>query len=151
LNREEVYMETTIGEILEDKGHTVHSISPDASVLDALKKMADHNVAALVVLDQGELVGIISERTYARKIVLEGRTSLATKVRDIMSGNVICTRPEHTVEECMAVMTARAVRHLPVIENESVVGIVSIGDLVAATIGDQQFVIEQLEQYIHHG
>jgi CBS domain-containing protein len=142
---------TTIGAVLGAKGRSLYSIRPDDSVFDALQKMADHNVGALVVLDEDKLVGIVSERDYARKIVLKGRTSLATQVRDIMSTKVICARLEHTVEECMAIMTARAVRHLPVLDHKKVVGMVSIGDLVKAIISDQKFVIEQLEHYMHGG
>ena len=141
-------MTTTIGAILEAKGRSLHSISPDDSVFSALEKMAGHNVGALVVLAEDKLVGIISERDYARKIALMGRTSPATQVRDIMSTKVICARLDQTVEECMAVMTARAVRHLPVLDHKNVVGMVSIGDLVKAIISDQKFVIERLEHYI---
>jgi CBS domain-containing protein len=140
---------TVVKTILDGKSGIVHSIGPDASVFDALKKMADVDVGALIVLDNGKLVGIISERDYARKIVLIGRTSSETRVRDIMSSKVICTRPDQTIEECMAIMTARAVRHLPVLDHKNVVGIVSIGDLVKTIIDDQKFVIEQLESYIH--
>ena len=139
---------TTINAVLEAKGRSIHSISPDASVFDALKKMADQNVGALIVIHNDKLVGIISERDYARKVALMGKTSPDTPVRDIMSTKVICTKPEQTVQECMAIMTARSIRHLPVLDHKSVVGIVSIGDLVKAIISDQQFTIEQLEQYI---
>jgi CBS domain-containing protein len=137
--------------VLDRKGHDVHHIHPDASVLDAIRIMAEHQIGALVVLDGGNLVGIISERDYARKIVLKGRTSPGTPVREIMSTRVICARLDQTVEECMAVMTARAVRHLPVLEHEKLVGIVSIGDMVKSIIADQQFTIEQLEHYIQGG
>jgi CBS domain-containing protein len=140
---------TTVNAVLEAKGRSLHSISPDASVFDALKKMADHNVGALIVLDNDKLVGIISERDYARKVMLMGKTSPDTSVRDIMLTKVVCTKPEQTVQECMAIMTFRSVRHLPVLDHKSVVGIVSIGDLVKTIISDQQFVIEQLERYIH--
>ena len=138
----------TVRHVLNEKGHGVHHIHAGASVLDALKVMAEHNVGALVVFDQGHLVGIVTERDYARKIVLKGRTSPATSVREIMSTTVICARLDQTVEECMAVMTARAVRHLPVLENDELAGIVSIGDMVKCIIADQKFTIEQLEHYI---
>ena len=141
----------TVRHVLKEKGHDVHHIRPDASVLDALKIMAEHDIGALVVLDDGRLVGIVTERDYARKIVLKGRTSPGTSVREIMSTSVICTHLDHTVEECMAIMTARAVRHLPVLEDETVVGIISIGDLVKCLIADQQFAIEQLERYFRGG
>jgi CBS domain-containing protein len=140
---------TTVKHVLDIKGHDVHFIHPDASVFDALKMMAENNIGSLVVLEDGKLVGIITERHYAREIVLKGRKSPGTLVRDIMSPKVICARPDQSVEECMAVMTARAVRHLPVIEHGRLVGIVSIGDMVKSVIGDQKFIIEQLEHYIH--
>ena len=141
----------TVRHVLDRKGHDVHHIHPDASVLDAIRIMAEHQIGALAVLDGGNLVGIISERDYARKIVLKGRTSPGTPVREIMSTRVICARLDQTVEECMAVMTARAVRHLPVLEHEKLVGIVSIGDMVKSIIADQQFTIDQLEHYIQGG
>ena len=135
--------------VLDKKGHGVHFIHPGASVFDALRLMAEHNIGSLVVLEDDKLVGVITERHYAREIVLKGKTSQATLVRDIMSTKVICTRPDQSVQECMAVMTARAVRHLPVLEHGRLVGIVSIGDMVNSVIGDQKFIIEQLEHYIH--
>jgi CBS domain-containing protein len=141
----------TVRHVLNRKGHDVHHIHPDASVLDALRIMAEHQIGALAVLDDGHLTGIITERDYARKIVLKGRTSPGTLVREIMSTKVICARLDQTVEECMAVMTAKAVRHLPVLEHKKVVGIVSIGDMVKSVIADQKFIIEQLEHYIQGG
>ena len=140
---------TTVKDVLDRKGRNVSSISPDASVFDALKMMADNNIASLVVLEDGKLVGIITERLYAREIILKGRTSPGTFVREVMSTRVIYARPDQSVQECMAVMTARGVRHLPVLENERLVGIVSIGDMVKSVVGDQTFIIEQLEHYIH--
>ena len=141
----------TVRNVLDHKGFEVHHIHPDASVLDAITIMAERQIGALVVLDGGNLVGIITERDYARKIALKGRTSPGTPVREIMSARVIFVRLDQTVEECMAVMTAKAVRHLPVLEREKLVGIVSIGDLVKSIIADQQFTIEQLEHYIQGG
>ncbi|MBS0270431.1 MAG: CBS domain-containing protein [Proteobacteria bacterium] len=138
----------TVRDVLEQKGRGVFYIHPDASVLAALEMMAEHQIGALVVIDGGSLAGIITERDYARKIVLKGRTSPRTLVREIMSTTVICTRLDQTVEECMAIMTAKAVRHLPVLEHTTVVGLVSIGDLVKSVIADQKFIIEQLEHYI---
>ena len=135
--------------MLDRKGHHVHFIHPDASVFDALKMMAENNIGSLVVLEDGKLVGVITERHYAREIILKGRTSPGTLVRDIMSTKVIYARPDQSVEECMAVMTARAVRHLPVLEGARLVGIVSIGDMVKSVIDDQKFIIEQLEHFIH--
>ncbi len=140
---------TTIKQVLEKKGRQVHSIGPDASVFDALKVMAQHDIGSLVVLEGDRLVGIITERHYAREIVLKGKTSPATRVRDIMSTRVVYARPEQSVEACMAVMTARAVRHLPVLDQDRVVGIVSIGDMVKSVIAEQKFIIDQLEHYIH--
>ena len=140
---------TTIKQVLDKKGRGVHSIGPDATVFDALKVMADHDIGSLVVLENGRLVGIITERHYAREIVLKGKTSPTTRVQDIMSRKVICARPEQSVEEGMAVMTARTVRHLPVLEDRQVVGLVSIGDMVRSLIDEQKFIIEELEHYIH--
>lgn len=140
---------TTVKHVLDQKGHHVHFIHPDASVFDALKMMAENNIGSLVVLEDGKLVGVITERHYAREIILKGRTSPGTLVRDIMSTKVIYARPDQSVEECMAVMTARAVRHLPVLEGGRLVGIVSIGDMVKSVIDDQKFIIEQLEHFIH--
>ena len=140
---------TIVKHVLDQKGHDVHSVHPDASVFDALKMMAENNIGSLVVLENGvSLVGVITERHYAREIVLKGRMSSKTPVRDIMSTEVICARPDQSVEECMAVMTAKAVRHLPVLERGRLVGIVSIGDMVKSVIGDQKFIIEQLEHFI---
>ena len=141
----------TVRHVLDEKGHGVHHIRPDASVFDALSVMAEHDIGALVVLDGDNLVGIVSERDYARKIILKGRTSPATSVREIMSTRVICARLDQTVEECMAIMTARTVRHLPVLEHKKLVGIVSIGDMVKCIIADQKFMIEQLEHYFQGG
>jgi CBS domain-containing protein len=137
---------TTVKHVLDQKGHDVHFIHPDASVFDALKIMAENNIGSLVVLEDGKLVGIITERHYAREIVLKGRTSPGTLVRDIMSTKVIYARPDQSVEECMAVMTAKA---LPVLERGRLVGILSIGDMVKSVISDQKFIIEQLEHFIH--
>ena len=139
----------TIKHVLEQKGCDVRAVHPDATVFDALNLMAQHNVGSLAVLENGALVGLITERHYAREIVLKGRTSPGTRVRDVMSTKVVFARPDQTVEECMGIMTAKAVRHLPVLEDGRLVGLVSIGDMVKSVIGDQQFTIEQLERYIH--
>ena len=141
---------TTVKQVLDQKGREVFSIRPDATVFDAIKKMAEKNVGSLVVMDDDKLIGIITERHYARKVVLEGRASPATPVRAIMETSVIYAKPQQSVEECMAVMTDKKIRHLPVIENGSLIGIISIGDLVQAIISHQRFTIEQLESYIHH-
>lgn len=138
----------TVKQLLEDKGHDVWSVSPDSSVLETIKEMADKQVGALLVLDHGKPVGIVSERDYARKVILQGRSSQETPVKEIMTTRVVCARPDLNVEECMAIMTDRRIRHLPVMEGDRVLGMISIGDLVKAIIADQQFMINQLERYI---
>lgn len=138
----------TVRRVLEVKGRQTWSIQPDASVYDALTLMADKGVGALLVLDGRKLIGIISERDYARKVILRGKSSLETPVRDIMTSKVICVRPEQTIEECMALMTDKHIRHLPVVVGDEVVGVISIGDLVKAVIAEKDFMIKQLEDYI---
>lgn len=138
----------TIKQLLDEKGHEILSVGPDETVFAAIEKMAANDVGALVVLKDENLMGIFTERHYARKVILKGRSSPKTKVGDIMASPVVCAVPEQTVEECMAVMTNKAVRHLPVLQDNRVIGIISIGDLVKSIIGDQKFVIEQLERYI---
>jgi len=139
----------TIRQLLDQKGEKICSIDPDATVFDAIGKMAENDIGSLVVIDREALVGIITERHYARNVVLKGKTSPATPVREIMEKNVVTARPKQSVEECMALMSEKRVRHLPVIEGGKLLGIVSIGDLVKSIIGDQRFVINQLEHYIH--
>jgi CBS domain-containing protein len=140
---------TTVRDLLNSKGHDVYTIAPDASVYDALQLMADRNVGAVLVTDpSGRLVGILSERDYARKVVLRGHTSRETPVSAIMTEEVLCIRPDMTLEDCMGLMTHRRVRHLPVTELERPVGMVSIGDVGRAMIENQGFVIAQLEKYI---
>jgi CBS domain-containing protein len=134
--------------LLDTKGREVLSIGPDDSVYDAIKLMADKNVGSLVVMEDDRMAGIITERDYARNVFLKGRSSPDTSVGDIMERAVICITLDETVEECMVVMTSRSVRHLPVLEENAVVGIVSIGDLVKSIIDGQKFIIEQLETYI---
>ena len=138
----------TVRILLETKGHEILSVGPEDSVFDAIKLMSYHNIGSLLVMENKELVGIMSERDYARKVFLKGRSSPNTKVKDIMSTRVICAVPEQTVEEAMAVMTEKRVRHLPVLDGGELVGVVSIGDLVNSIIKDQQFIIDQLEHYI---
>lgn len=139
----------TAMDLLQNRRGVLYSIAPDQPVLEAIKQMATHGVGALLVIQGAKLVGIISERDYARKVVLMGRSSSDTAVHEIMSGNVISVRPNDTVDTCMRVMTERRIRHLPVLEGERIVGILSIGDLVKAVIDDQKRTIEQLESYIH--
>ena len=138
----------TIEQLLEDKGSEVWSIQPEASVLEALALMAEQRIGALLVIDDTGPVGLISERDYARCVALKGKNSRDTRVREIMTSHVVCVTPDQTVEEAMALMTERRVRHLPVIDGGLVLGIVSIGDLVKSIISDQKFIIEQLEHYI---
>ncbi len=139
---------TTVRKLLEEKGYDVWSVHPDDTVLDAIQKMANKSVGALVVIKDDKPVGIFTERHYARNVFLKGKSSPKTPVREIMTTRVVCARPEQTVEECMAVMTEKHVRHLPVLDEDRLVGIVSIGDLVKSVIADQKFTIEQLEHYI---
>jgi CBS domain-containing protein len=139
---------TTVRHILDQKGRQVWSVSPGDTVYDAIKLMADRDVGALMVVDGSKIVGIITERDYARNVFLKGRGSPRTPVGEIMACNVVCVKPDNSVEECMAIMTARRVRHLPVIGDDGLLGIVSIGDLIKSIISDREFVIEQLEHYI---
>jgi CBS domain-containing protein len=138
----------TAHDILRSKGHTVYSVRPTDSVLDALGVMAKHDVGGVLVLDGERLAGIFTERDYARKVVLAGRSSKDSPVSAVMTNHVICVAPQRTVDECMALMTERRVRHLPVLDHKRVVGVVSIGDLVKETIAEQQFTITQLQLYI---
>lgn len=138
----------TVKHILREKGQKVWSITSNSSVHEALRLMAEKEVGALLVMDAGKVVGIISERDYARKAMLTGKSSLEIPVKDIMTQKVICIRPDQTVEECMALMTDKRIRHLPVIKGDKVVGVVSIGDLVKAAIAEKDFMIKQLENYI---
>jgi CBS domain-containing protein len=142
----------TVRDILRTKGHEVWSVRPDATLFEALQEMAERNVGALLVMEGEEVVGIVSERDYARKIILKGKSSRETHVREIMTKDTLYVDPDYKIEECMALMTDEHVRHLPVIEKGRVIGIVSIGDVVKAIISEKQFVIEQLEKYIkgHH-
>jgi CBS domain-containing protein len=139
---------TMLSQLLEAKGREVYSVAPGASVIEAIRQMAERHIGALVVLEEGRLVGILSERDYARKVVLNGRNSASTAVREIMSSPVITVAPEKTVDDAMRLMTARRVRHLPVVRGDKLVGVVSIGDLVKAVIEDQRHTIEDLRSYI---
>jgi CBS domain-containing protein len=134
--------------LLEGKGSAIYSVTPVDSVLDAIRRMAEHHVGALVVLDGTALVGIVSERDYARKVILKERSSHDTRVADIMSAPVITVAPTTTLDECMRTVTEHRVRHLPVVDGERIVGVLSIGDLVKAVIDEQAREIEQLQQYI---
>ena len=138
----------TVSQLLETKGHQIYSVAPDSLVYDALLLMAEHHIGALLVMRRDELVGIFSERDYAREVVIKGRTSATTAVQDIMSTKLITVSPEDTVEACMNLMSGKRIRHLPVLDHGKVVGLLSIGDLVQATIEYQQFLIKQLKSYI---
>ena len=139
---------TMLSQLLRDKGHVVHSVAPDASVLEAIRLMAEQHIGALLVIDGGRLTGIVSERDYARKVVLNGRSSTSTAVHEIMTTPVITIGPEHTVEDAMRLMTSRRIRHLPVVRGETLLGVVSIGDLVKSVIEEQRHTIEDLRSYI---
>ena len=139
----------TIKHLLEEKGREVYSVGPDTTVFDALKQMADENIGALMVVEDGQPIGLLSERDYARNVILKGKSSRDTPVHEIMSKRIVCSELSQTVEQAMALVTEKRVRHLPVLEGGALVGLVSIGDLVKAVIAEQQFVIEQLEQYIN--
>ena len=142
---------TMVKQLIDRKGRTLYSVEPEDPVLEAIRLMAEHHIGALLVMKGTELRGIISERDYARKVILHGRSSAETPVWQIMSTPVITVSPDQTVQDCMHLMTERRVRHLPVVDGGGrVVGIVSIGDLVKAVIEEQQQTIEQLESYIHH-
>ncbi len=138
----------TVEGILKSKGREVWTITPETIVFDALKTMAEKNVGALVVLDKTEVVGILSERDYARKVILHGKSSKALKVTEIMSANVYSVNPEQNIEDCMTLFTNKRVRHLPVLQNNQLIGIISIGDVVKAIIADQESTIKHLENYI---
>ncbi|MGI9336225.1 MAG: CBS domain-containing protein [Gammaproteobacteria bacterium] len=138
----------TVKQLLEGKGQDVWSVSPDDTVFEAVQAMADKDVGALMVLSEGRVAGVVSERDYARRIALEGRASRDTKVADIMTTRVVYALPSQTVDECLALMTDKRIRHLPVMDGDQLIGVLSIGDLVKSIIDEQRHVIEQLEQYI---
>jgi CBS domain-containing protein len=137
-----------VAQLLKHKPDIIHSVDPGAPVLEAIRLMAEHGIGALLVMQGQELVGVVSERDYARKVILKGRSSGETLVRQIMSSPVWTVRPDQTVRECMQIVNDKRVRHLPVVEGERVVGVLSIGDLVRAVLEEQQKTIEELEQYI---
>ena len=140
---------TTLKMLLKGKGHDVWSVHPDDTVLDAIKMLAEKDIGALIVIKDDKPVGIFTERDYARNVYLKGKSSLDTAVRDVMVAPVVCVKPDQTVDECMALMTVKRFRHLPIMDGDELVGMVSIGDLVKSVIAEQQFTIEQMEQYIH--
>ena len=139
----------TLKQLIESKNKKLAVVAPDQSVLRAIEIMAEHDVGALLVLDGKRLAGVFSERDYARKVILQGKASKSTKVSEIMSGKVVYVKLNHTIEECMAIMTEKHFRHLPVLDDEhNVVGIVSVGDMIKEMISQQKFIIDQLENYI---
>jgi CBS domain-containing protein len=144
-------MDITLESVLRRKGREVFSISPDSTLYEALKELADKNVGALLVLESEKMVGIISERDYARKVVLQGKSSRNTTVREVMTPGVIAVGINETIENCMDLMTRNKIRHLPVVKDGAVAGIISIGDIVKAIISEQQATIQDLEQYIVGG
>jgi len=137
-----------VSALIKHKGRLIYSVPPDAPVLEAIKEMAEHGVGALLVMQGDKLLGVVSERDYARKVILKGRSSSETNVSQIMSAPVLTVRPDQSVNDCMRIMTENRVRHLPVVEGERVVGVLSIGDLVRTVVEEQQQTIAQLEQYI---
>ena len=140
-----------VRQLLNSKGNDIWSITRDTKVFDALELMAQKNIGALLVTESGKLVGIFSERDYARKVILKGKSSKNTTVNDIMSSNVVYIRPEQSIDDCMALMTGKHIRHLPVMDEEKLIGLISIGDVVKTIISEQEFMIEQLENYIKGG
>lgn len=141
----------TVKDILKVKGGVVWSVRPEQTVYEALEMMAMRDVGALLVLEETRLVGIFSERDYARQVILKGKASRDTPVREVMTSRVVYARPEHTLDDCMALMTDKRIRHLPVLEGGALVGLVSIGDVVKAMISEKEFLIEQLQSYISSG
>ena len=139
----------TAQQLLDKKGHDVWSIHPDDSVFDAIQEMADKNVGALVVVEDDKLAGIISERDYARKVILQGKSSKKTIVREIMVSKVICARLDQTIDDCMAIMTEKRIRHLPVMHEKQLTGMITLGDVVKSIIEDQKFEIDELSHYIY--
>ena len=144
-------MTTTVAHLLDQKGHAVESIRPDATVYDAIKRMSDLDIGALVVIDEGRVVGLITERDYSRNVFLKGKASPTTPVKEAMAEEVLFVGPEDTTRGCMAVMTGTRTRHLLVLDNGDLLGILSIGDLVKSIVAEQDMTIDQLEQYIHRG
>ncbi|HLR47103.1 MAG TPA: CBS domain-containing protein [Deinococcales bacterium] len=143
-----MHASTRVEQLLVSKGKDVHSVMPDTSVLEALEVLARHNIGALAVTEAGRLVGMFSERDYARKVILQGKASRDTPVRDSMTADVVTVTPSDDMSHCMQLMTERRIRHLPVLNDDELVGLISVGDVVKAVMEEQRFMIEQLESYI---
>lgn len=141
-------MEITVRQLINRKGHTVWFTRPNATVFEALELMAEKEIGALLIFDDDQLVGIFSERDYARKIILKGKSSHDTRVNEIMTKQVVCVRPDQSMTDCMALMTDKHIRHLPVLDADKIIGVISIGDVVKEIISEQEFIIEQMENYI---
>ena len=139
---------STVRNLLQKKGNAVYSVNPDSSVYEALEELEEKNLGALVVVENRKLIGVFTERDYARKVILKGRSSKETHVRDIMSSRPIFVNPDNTIDDCMQLMTDKLIRHLPVLENDELVGVISIGDIVKYIIYEKDFIIENLEHYI---
>jgi len=139
---------STVRNILQKKGNAVYTISPDSYVYDALEELEENNLGSLVVVENGKLIGVFTERDYARKVILKGRSSKETVVRDIMSSRPVFVNPDNTLDDCMQLMTDKFIRHLPVLENDELVGVISIGDIVKYIIYEKDFIIGNLEHYI---
>ncbi len=138
----------TVNKIIKTKGHIIYSVSPDTMIYEALEMMVEKNVNALVVMENEKLAGIFTEKDYARKVVLKGKSSKDTRIGEIMTKDLITVNPDTTIENCMRLMTGKFIRHLPVVEGEELVGIISIGDVVKYIIEEQKFIIENMEHYI---
>jgi CBS domain-containing protein len=144
----DMYTSITAGQVLQSKGQGFHAVGPDMLAYDALEIMSDKNIGALLVVENGHLKGVFSERDYARKVILKGRSSKSTAVRELMTSPPICVSPDNTLQECMVLMTKNHIRHLPVLDNGAIKGVVSIGDVVSTVISEQETVIEELKNYI---
>lgn len=141
-------MSITVHQLLNKKGNEIHTVSPDATVFEAIELMSHHGVGALLVMEKNRLVGVISERDYTRKVILKGRSSESTLVQEIMTNKVVCLSPNNNIDECMVLMTENHIRHLPIIEKSEVVGVITIMDVIKNILSEKEFIIEQLEHYI---
>ena len=144
-------MSITVKQLLDKKGNEIHAVSPDATVFDAIKLMSERGVGALLVMQDDQLMGVISERDYTRKVILKGRSSSSTTVQEIMTGNIITLAPDSNVDQCMALMNENQIRHLPIVENGRVMGVVTIMDVIKNILSEKEFIIEQMESYIAGG